>query len=162
MILAKMWYVLGVVPMPIWIARRVKNAVLNFIWDSKPPKISYNMMIGAVEDGGLGLQDPELKEKSFRIKTVKKFINEENDAEWKTAMSFYLNKCRNMEIGDYILRMKLKHEMIKGISEFYEVLEVWKALLPNVYFKLERKDDFLNQPLFLNENILYKGQRTIF
>lgn len=158
MILAKMWYVLGVVPMPIWIARRVKNAVINFIWDSKPPKIAYNMIIGAVEDGGLGLQDPELKEKSFRIKTVKKFINEENDAEWKTTMSFYLNKCGNMEIGDYILRMKLKHE----ISEFYEVLEVWKALLPNVYFKLERKDDFLNQPLFLNENILYKGQRTIF
>ncbi len=29
MILAKMCYVLGVVPMPIWIARRVKNAVLN-------------------------------------------------------------------------------------------------------------------------------------
>ncbi len=88
MILAKMWCVLGVVPMPIWIARRVKNAVLNFIWDSKPPKIAYNMIIGAVEDGGLGLQDPELKEKSFRIKTVKKFINEENDAEWKTTMSF--------------------------------------------------------------------------
>lgn len=84
------------------------------------------MIIGAVEDGGLGLQDPELKEKSFRIKTVKKLINEENDAEWKMTMS-YLNKCGNMEIGDYILRMKLKHEMIKGISEFYEVLEVWKG-----------------------------------
>ncbi len=68
-----------------------------------------------------------------------------------------------MEIGDYILRMKLKHEMIKGISEFYkEVLEVWKALLPNVCFKLERKDDFLNQPLFLNENILYKGKELYF
>ncbi len=56
---------------------------------------------------------------------------------------FLSEQCGNMEIGDYILRMKLKHEMIKGISEFCkEVLEVWKALLPNVYFKLERKDDF--------------------
>lgn len=126
LMLAKMWYVLGVIPMPMGISKRLKKDVLNFLWGSKPSKISYNTLIGAIEEGGLGLQDPELKKKSFRVKTVKTFLNEENKAEWKIHMRMFLNKCRHMKIGPDILWMKLKPKMITGIPEFYK--EVFRSL----------------------------------
>lgn len=163
LMLAKMWYVLGVIPMPMGISKRLKKDVLNFLWGSKPSKISYNTLIGAIEEGGLGLQDPELKKKSFRVKTVKTFLNEENKAEWKIHMRMFLNKCRHMKIGPDILWMKLKPKMITGIPEFYkEVLEAWTEFLPNVCIKPIRRLEFLIQPLFLNENIVYRGKELFF
>ncbi len=68
LMMTKMWYVLGVISMPMGIMKRLKKDVLDFLWNSKPARIAYNTLIGAVEEGGLGLQDPELKKKSFRIK----------------------------------------------------------------------------------------------
>lgn len=163
LMLAKMWYVLGVIPMPMGISKRLKKDVLNFLWGSKPSKISYNTLIGAIEEGGLGLQDPELKKKSFRVKTVKTFLNEENKAEWKILMRMFLNKCGHMKIGPDILWMKLKPKMITGIPEFYkEVLEAWTEFLPNVCIKPIRRLEFLMQPLFLNENIVYRGKELFF
>lgn len=126
LMLAKMWYVLGVIPMPMGISKRLKKDVLNFLWGSKPSKISYNALIETIEESGLGLQDPELKKKSFRVKTVKTFLNEENKAEWKIHMRMFLNKCRHMKIGPDILWMKLKPKMITGIPEFYK--EVFRSL----------------------------------
>lgn len=86
LMLPKMWYVLGVTPMPRWISKRIKAVVLKFLWDSKPSKIAYETIIGDVKDGGLGLQDPELKKKSFRVKIVRKFLSEENQAQWPELM----------------------------------------------------------------------------
>ncbi len=149
--------------MPMGIMKRLKKDVLDFLWNSKPARIAYNTLIGAVEEGGLGLQDPELKKKSFRIKIVKKFLNDENQSEWKILMRMFLNKCGNMQIGHDILWMKLKSAMITGIPEFYrEVLEAWTEFLPNVCIKPVRRLDFLNQPLFLNENIVYRGKELYF
>ncbi len=163
LMMTKMWYVLGVISMPMGIMKRLKKDVLDFLWNSKPARIAYNTLIGAVEEGGLGLQDPELKKKSFRIKIVKKFLNDENQSEWKILMRMFLNKCGNMQIGHDILWMKLKSAMITGIPEFYrEVLEAWTEFLPNVCIKPVRRLDFLNQPLFLNENIVYRGKELYF
>ncbi|MGL6064844.1 MAG: RNA-directed DNA polymerase, partial [Fusobacteriaceae bacterium] len=163
LMLAKMWYVLGVTPMPVCIGKRIKAAVLKFIWDSKPSKIAYETIIGDVKEGGLGLQDPELKKKSFRVKTVRRFLNGEHQAQWKEIMKIFLNRCGNLNIGLDILWMKLKQNLMTRIPEFYvEVLEAWGEFKINVCIKPERREDILNQPLFLNDNVLYKGKELHF
>ncbi len=159
LMLANMWYVLGVTPMPMWISKRIKAAVLKFLWDSKPPKIAYETIIGDVKEGGLGLQDPELRKKSFRVKTVRRFLNEEHQAQWKKITNMFINKCGNMNIGSDILWMKLKQNLMIRIPEFYiDVLEAWGEFKINVGIKPERREEILNQPLFLNDNVLYKGK----
>ncbi len=163
LMLAKMWYVLGVTPMPVCIGKRIKAAVLKFIWDSKPSKIAYETIIGDVKEGGLGLQDPELKKKSFRVKTVRRFLNGEHQAQWKEIMKIFLNRCGNLNIGLDILWMKLKQNLMTRIPEFYvEVLEAWGEFKIHVCIKPERREDILNQPLFLNDNVLYKGKELHF
>ena len=35
----------------------VKQIVVDFIWDGKPPKIAYNVLVQSIEDGDLKLVD---------------------------------------------------------------------------------------------------------
>lgn len=163
LMLSKMWYVLYVNSMPLWVRQRLKTCILEFLWEKKPPRIAYNTLIGLAEEGGMGLVDLEQKMKSMRIKVVKKYLEEENKGDWKIIMEFYLNKCGNLNLGDNILWMKLKKWMIEGIPDFYkEVLSAWGLFLTNVNFKPHGRENILNQPLFLNKNIVIQEKEIYF
>lgn len=163
LMLSKMWYVLYVNSMPIWVRQRLKTCILEFLWEKKNPRIAYNTLIGLAEEGGMGLVDPEQKMNSMRIKVVKKYLDEENKGDWKSIMEFYLNKCGNLNLGDNILWMKLKKWMIQGIPDFYkEVLSAWGSFLPEVNFKPYGRESILNQPMFLNKNIVIKEKEIYF
>lgn len=154
--LSKMWYVLSVLSLPMWVYKRIKTMILKFLWDGKPSKVAYNTIIGKVEDGGLGLIDPWLRMKSMRIKMVKKFLNEDY-IPWKSVMSYFINKCG--QIGDDFLWMAFKDNMIGNIPEFYkELLRTWKVFYDNVYVQIEGRKQYLRQPLFLNQNNKSKKQ----
>ncbi len=117
--LSKMWYVLGSVSLPLWVYKKIKSIVLNFLWEGKPSKIAYDTLIGKVEEGGLGLLDPFIRMKSIRIKIVNKYWKDGKYA-WKGVMNYFLNKCGKM--GQDVLWMKLKENMMNGIPEFYKKL----------------------------------------
>lgn len=75
-------------------------------------------------------------------------------------MTFYLNQCG--KIGDAILWMKLKENMMNGIPEYYkEVLKAWGDYSKHVVCTSLNKNDILRQPLFLNK-LLKRGEQTIF
>lgn len=163
LMLSKMWYVLGVIPMERWHVQRIKQCVLNFIWEGKPPRIAYNVLIGETEKGGLGLIDPEIRKKSMRVKVVKRFLNKDFKAEWKNVMKYYLNKCGDFNMSDDILWMKLKQNMMTGIPDFYkEVLQAWAEFLNFVEVRPEGRKMLLNQPLFLNANIFMQDKEIFF
>lgn len=154
LMVSKMWYKLHVVVLPNCVFKRIKKSILEFLWEKKPPRIAYYMLIGKPEEGGMGLVDVEQKMKSMRVKVVRKYLDDKNRAEWKTLMGFYLNKCGNFNLGENILWMKLKIWMIDGIPHFYkEVLNAWRFYLTEVDFNPEGREGILNQPLFLNDKI---------
>ncbi len=37
--LSKIWYVLGSVSLPLWVYKKIKSIVLNFLWEGKPSKL---------------------------------------------------------------------------------------------------------------------------
>lgn len=163
LLLSKIWYIMSVSSMPFWTAQRIKRCILDFLWEKKPARIAYNTLIGPVEEGGLGLVDIEQKKKSMRVKTVKKYLDEENKSEWKITMELYLNICGNLKIGNNILWMKLKNGMMQRIPDFYkEVLSAWSSLLSEIEFKPHGREMILNQPLFLNKNIVSQGKEIYF
>ncbi|MGL4765398.1 MAG: hypothetical protein ACRC2N_10280, partial [Aeromonas sp.] len=163
LMLSKMWYALEVISFPVWVYKKLKSCILNFIWEGKPAKIQYDTIIGPVEEGGLGLLDPWIRMKSLRVKIMKKFLNKGNNQEWKGGMKYFLNKCGGLNMGEGIIWMKLKEYMLKGMTEFYrEVLGAWKEYLPIVVHKPEGMNEFLNYPLFLNSNILFEGNELYF
>lgn len=157
--LSKMWYILSVVSLPAWAYKRIKTYILKFLWDDKPAKIAYDTIIGEVEKGGLRLIDPMVRMKSMRIKTVKKFWNND-DMVWKKIMSFFINKCGKM--GDDFMWMNFTDNMLEKIPEFYkEVLRAWKVFKGKVHVEFKGREQLLKQPLFLNKLIL-RNSNTIF
>ncbi len=163
LMLSKMWYALEVTSLPIWVYKRLKKCILHFIWEGKPAKIAYDTMIGPIEEGGLGLLDPDIRMKSLRVKIMKKFLNKENRQEWKDGMKYFLNRCGGFNMGNDIIWMKLKENMLNGVPELYkEVLRAWKEFLLTVVYKPEGMEELLNQPLFLNSNIVYENNEIYF
>ncbi|MGL5244158.1 MAG: RNA-directed DNA polymerase, partial [Sarcina sp.] len=163
LMLTKMWYILSVVPMPNWFEKRVKEYVMDFIWEKKTPRIAYNTLIGRPEEGGLGLVDVEQKKRSMRVKVVKKYLDVDVKGDWKSTMKHFLAKCGKGFLSDNILWMKLKNWMMEGIPNFYkEVLGAWSFFLKDIDFKPIGREVVLNQPIFLNKNIVFNGKEIFF
>ncbi len=64
--------------MPVWVYKRLKKCILHFIWEGKPAKIAYDTMIGPIEEGGLGLLDPDIRMKSLGL-NYEDILNKEID-----------------------------------------------------------------------------------
>ncbi len=163
LMISKLWYMLYVSSMPLWVEKRLKKSFLDFLWEGKPPRIAYKTLIGALGKGGLGLMDVEQRKNGLRVKIIKKYLDEENKAAWKKTMGHFLNKCSNFNLGDNILWMKTKNWMAEGLPDFYkELMGAWGNFLTNVHFKPQGRENILNQPLFLNNCILNQGKEVFF
>ncbi len=93
---------------------------------------------------------------------MKKYLQEESKTEWKKTMKYFLNKCGNFNMGDGILWMKTKFWMTEGLPEFYrEIFSAWGKFLTKIVYNPQGRENILNQPLFLNNNIL-KQEKGIF
>jgi len=159
LMVSKLWYVLYVSEMPLWTEKRLKKCFLDFLWEGKPARIAFNTILGAADKGGLGLMDVAQRKNSLRVKTVKKYLQEEGNAEWKKTMEYFLNKCGNFNMGDGILWMKTKIWMTEGLPGFYrEMFSAWGKFLDKVEYDPHGRENILNQPLFLNKNILKQGK----
>lgn len=55
--------------------KKIKCSIFNFIWD-KRDRIKWDIIIGKIEDGGVGLVDIELKFKVIKVLWVKRFVDE--------------------------------------------------------------------------------------
>ncbi len=163
LMVSKIWYVLYVACMPLWAEKRLKKCFTEFLWEGKPPRIAYDTLIGVVEKGGLGLINVAQRKKCLRVKLVKKFLDEKIDTVWKKTMLYFLNKCGNFNLGESILWMKTKNWMWKDVPDFYkEQMSAWGEFLKNVHYIPKGREDILNQPLFLNKNIVNQGKEVFF
>ena len=57
--LSPLIYLASVIHVPDQVIKEVKNIIVNFIWDGKPAKIAYDVLIQQLQDGGLKLVDME-------------------------------------------------------------------------------------------------------
>lgn len=72
-LMSKIWCVLSVTPLSFNIYKNIKQIVLNFLWGKGRAKVTSDTLIGAKEEGGLGLFTiPFIRMKSLKIKIVKK------------------------------------------------------------------------------------------
>lgn len=85
--------------LPGWVEREIKTLIVRYLWDGKPPKISYNTIIGEVKKGGLMLADPVLKKKCFHVKLVRKYLDPSNVSLWKYFRTHFLGLCGGLGMG---------------------------------------------------------------
>ena len=64
-------YLANVIHVPSQVITEVKCLITDFLWDGKPAKIAYNVMIQSIKNGGMNLVDFESKVKSIKVSSIK-------------------------------------------------------------------------------------------
>ncbi len=80
-------YVASVIHTSDIVFKEVKAIILDFIWDGKPSRIAYDVLILSIGNGGLKLMDIETKVKSLKAVWVKRFFDLSSHR-WKAAHRF--------------------------------------------------------------------------
>lgn len=157
LLLSKCNYVMGVVDLPDWVLNEMKEVVNNFLWGGKGVKISTRTLIADYAEGGLKLIDLDVKRKTVRVKTMKKYLHDKEAYGWKGFMRDFVDKSSGC--GEEGVFMALKKPMIENIPLFYqEVLSAWAEFLVDVGYECENINQIYQQPIFLNPKIQMKGK----
>ena len=90
--LSQLIYLCSIIYVPENVYSEVKKIILDFLWDGKPAKISYNTLIQGIENGGLKLIDLKSKVKSLSIAWIKRLTGE-SDAKWKFIPKILYKTC---------------------------------------------------------------------
>jgi hypothetical protein len=112
-------YVASVIHTPDIVISEVKKCIRDFIWDGKPAKIAYDVIIQPIEKGGLKLMDFEAKVKALKAIWVKRFLDS-STYRWKAAPTCFYN---TLDINLFFLA---NHAPISISPKFYrEVHNCW-------------------------------------
>lgn len=157
MLLTKCNYVLGAADLPVWVVNEMKEVLNIFLWGGKGVKISKNTLIADYTGGGLKLIDLEVKRKTIRVKTMKKYLYDKVQYGWKGFMGDFLDKSSGC--GEEGVFMALKKPMFENIPLFYqEVFSAWAEFLMDVKYDCENINQIHKQPIFLNPKIRMNGK----
>ena len=101
----------------------MKEIITNFLWDGKPPKIAYNVMIQGIKIGVMNLVDFENKVKALKVSFIKRLLDD-NPGKWKKLA----NHCCKTQDLDFFFKCNHK-ENSKIEHRFYmEVHNHWSEL----------------------------------
>ena len=82
-------YLANVIHVPPQVIMEVKGLITDFLWDGKPAKIAYNVMIQSIKNGGMNLVDFESKVKALKVSFINWLLNN-SPGKWKNmANHFY-------------------------------------------------------------------------
>lgn len=160
LMLSKLWYTLMVQPIPDWALHEIKTSVLQFLWMKKSYPVRYTTIIGKKKLGGINMPDIETKMKAFRMKFLKRFMDDNNNSEWKKILSYLLQKEFKFNINTEYLYLTLPRKRLMKLPKVYtEMFLTWNEFKSNghVEFKYDTSS-ILNQPLFYNPSIVCQGK----
>ena len=82
---SQMTYPFSVLPSPpSEFIKRLEQILFKFIWNGKPDKIKREMLYCSKEDRGLKMTNISKFIDALKIAWVKRFLDDENKASWKT------------------------------------------------------------------------------
>ena len=160
---SRMWYIVNAIHVPKWVTQEIQKMFCKFMWDNKIPLINYSTIIGGKHSGGLNIQDLSLKKAAFRLKLLKKYFNSNFKFVWKHTMTEFLCKYMNMNLSYNIFNIVYDESALEKINPFYaEVLSAWDMVTNRKRFFPLDQNQILDQPLFHNPFINYKGKLLCF
>ena len=116
-------YLASVIHVPCRVIQEVKQIVTDFIWNGKPPKNAYNVMIQNMENGGLKLVDFESKVKSLKVGFIKRLL-QNKDGKWRATASHFF---QTNHLNSYFMCNRGPCNIID--HKFYEeTLQYWSEL----------------------------------
>lgn len=164
LLLSRLWYLAMVQTVPNWVENEIKTACLQFVWLKKAYPVKYSTIIGTKDKGGLNIPDIESKMKAFRMKFLTRFIDENYTAVWKEVLLHRLYKITGLRLkrnSDYVYLKLPTHVLAKLPSVYNETFSALNELHECIEcdYSLET---ILDQSIFFNKSIMYKGRTLYF
>ena len=70
----------------------ITRSMFSFIWNNKPDKIKREQLYNLKENGGLGLPNISLLINAIKAGWVKRYLDQNNQGQWKIFFSKILEK----------------------------------------------------------------------
>ena len=86
LVISRIVHILLALPSPSEkIFTRIEKMIFEFLWDGKPDKIKRSIGRNKIENGGLGMIDIRLFEKSLKLTWIRRFLN--SNPKWKQMIT---------------------------------------------------------------------------
>ena len=149
---------------PKWIIDQYREMIMKFIWKNKPAKIKYNCLINEKQEGGLKLQDLELKIQAISMKWMKQLHTAEEQPWTLTMESVFKTPCNiipqlNMNTKDTpSFTDDFYNDMTKNWAKYHykdvnEPLYKSQLVWLNSNIRIDKKPVFYKH--IYNEGIMY-------
>ena len=121
-------YVLSSVPTPQGVIKEINSLLYDFLWDGKSDKIKRTEMINSSSKGGLKMIDIQSFNQSLKMKWVKGYLDDDNQAKWKFFVNHYLERHG----GNLVFSSNLKRQDVPLLNLtdpfLAEIVEYWSTL----------------------------------
>ena len=127
----------------------LKTKIRNFIWNNKPLRISYEILIEDYDSGGLKLQDIIMKDQAFKAQWIYKI--HKLDPFFKEMAKSLLSLPKMLK--DYAVELNLKSKEVPT-SESTDIWnQIFKTWCTFNYYVPTNKEEILNQIIWYNSHI---------
>ena len=121
-------YVLSSLPTPQGVIKEINSLLYDFLWDGKSDKIKRTEMINSYSKGRLKMIDIQSFNQSLKMKWVKGYLDDDNQAKWKSFFNYYLERH-----GDNLVfssNLKRQDVPLLNLTDPFltEIVEYWSTL----------------------------------
>ena len=134
------------------VIKKIKKIITDFIWDGKKSQIAYETLIQRYENGGLKLQDFEIKNESLKLTWIKKMFTSDNI--WVDIASELLHRDVTDVFNANLRSKDLEKLNIKKDWIITSILIAWSKVSFHEPTSIE---EILDQSLNFNSWITKKG-----
>ena len=164
LVLSKLIYPLSIMKLPSdEFIENMEKKFLDFVWDSKRPKLNTDILIQPTHKGGLAF--PKLKYFIFaqKFNWIKRLLDNTNNAKWKLFHKKKLKQTLGISDFETLFLCNINYGDAVKIFEnslLGELIRVW-SLTNFKTVPVTDVDVILNQIIWINSNMIPKGNQLI-
>ena len=109
---------------PPQVITEIKQIIVDFLWDGKPPKIAYNVLIQNIKKGGVKLIDFGSKIKALKIGFVKRLLDN-SPGRWKSPAAYFYqtSNIKRYFQSNHAMSKEINHKFYSDIHNFWSELQ---------------------------------------
>jgi len=157
--LPKLIYPLTVLSNPnIKLIEDIQKDIFKFIWNGKPDKIKRCILYQQYEFGGLKLTDLKSFIQVIKANWIKRYLDEQNNGQWKVFIKNKLDKYGNKLIFDCEIDEKFIKKVSNGDTFLNNILSSWQRV-QNQYNK---ENIHIAKTIIWNNKNITQNDKTFF
>lgn len=148
--LSQLQFVFSNMYFPKQYVKKVKDEIVNFLWNGKKAKIKYGTLINDYDKGGIKLPDIETMIKANRVRWAIKVLNSDKSSYWRIFGDKWTERTGGLRFIENLDPTRFFAINNKLPMFYVEIFQAWCQVCNT---EVHSEEDILRQPLFLNEKI---------